>query len=116
MSYMSEADVFRQNCEPCAGEGQVCPTCGCSDASGACECPINELVPCPHCSLSAFTAHLRHEAIKIIMYGGGKRESCPYCNRAYPAPTDLAASVTCGACGFVNQLISSVPSPKEPQP
>lgn len=33
-------------------------------------------------------------------------EACPQCLTVYPAPTDYAASVTCGACGFVNRFAS----------
>ena len=39
---------------------------------------------------------------RAIMAENG--EACPQCLAVYPAPTDHAASVTCGACGFVNHF------------
>ena|SRR3990167_6031571 len=38
---------------------------------------------------------------RVIQVENG--EACPRCMHLYPAPTDGAASVTCGACGFTVQ-------------
>jgi len=34
-------------------------------------------------------------------------ETCPQCWHVYPAPTALAESVTCGACGFLRRFASA---------
>lgn len=49
---------------------------------------------------------MSHIGERVIQIDNG--EACPQCLRVYPAPTDGAASVTCGGCGFVNQLTAKL--------
>ena len=66
MSHMSDAVIFRLNCEHCTGEGRLCLICEATERE--CHCPtMPSIGGCPYCSLEAFAnTHPVHA-------------KCPYC-------------------------------------
>jgi hypothetical protein len=119
-----------EDCEICGNTGRFCSVCRATEDD--CQCPgFSHGRDCPYCRvadgrpvapiLAPETDYLleqvkslkqqlvdAYDALKHRQDDELKRrqagEACPKCLRLYPVPTAGAASVTCGACGFVNRI------------